>query len=37
MSDHNEVLRSRFGGRPWYRLRMPIGATDRAPRLIPYQ
>ena len=37
MSEHNEVLRSRFGDRPWYRLRLPSGTVDRAPRLIPYQ
>lgn len=37
ISEHNEVLRSRFGDRPWYRLRLPGGATDRAPRLIPYE
>jgi hypothetical protein len=37
MIEHNEVLRSRFGDRPWYRLRLPSGTVDRVPRLIPYQ
>ena len=37
MIEHNEVLRSRFGDRPWYRLRLPAGTVDRVPRLIPYQ
>ncbi len=37
LTGHNEALRSRFGDRPWYRLRLPEGATDRAPRLIPYE
>ncbi len=37
MNEHNEVLRSRFGDRPWYRLRLPSGTVDRVPRLIPYQ
>ena len=37
LTGHNEALRSRFGDRPWYRLRLPEGATDRAPRIIPYQ
>lgn len=37
MIEHNEVLRSRFGDRPWYRLRLPPGSVDRVPRLIPYE
>ena len=37
MVEHNEVLRARFGDRPWYRLRLPSGTVDRVPRLIPYQ
>jgi hypothetical protein len=36
MSEHNEVLRSRFGDRTWYRLRLPADAIDRVPRLTPY-
>ena len=37
MVEHNEVLRSRFGDRTWYRLRLPAGTVDRVPRLIPYE
>jgi hypothetical protein len=36
IGEHNEVLRTRFGDRPWYRLRLPSGTTDRSPRLVPY-
>jgi hypothetical protein len=37
MSEHNEVLRARFGTVPWYRLRLDAGDEDRAPKLIPYR
>lgn len=37
IGEHNEVLRTRFGDRPWYRLRLPSGTADRTPRLVPYQ
>jgi hypothetical protein len=37
MGEHNEVLRARFGDRPWYRLRLDSESADRAPRLIPYR
>jgi len=37
LAEHNEVLRARFGDRPWYRLEQRSGAEDEAPRLVPYQ
>ena len=37
IAEHNEVLRDRFGDRPWYRLEMPAVTEDRSPRLIPYK
>jgi hypothetical protein len=36
LGDHNEVLRSRFGDRPWYRLEVARSANDLVPRLAPY-
>jgi hypothetical protein len=37
LAEHNEVLRARFGDRPWYRLRF-VGATSDAPfELVPYR
>jgi hypothetical protein len=35
--EHNEVLRARFGDRPWYRLEIRVGTGDESPRLVPYQ
>jgi len=35
--EHNEMLRTRFGDRPWYRLEMRVEGTDESPRLVPYQ
>jgi hypothetical protein len=37
LSEHNEVLRARFGDRPWYRLEPPREPGDNVPRLVPYQ
>ena len=37
LSEHNEVLRARFADRAWYRLEVPNGTADRAPRLVPYR
>jgi hypothetical protein len=37
IAEHNEVLRARFGDRPWYRLHLPERSGDRVPRLVPYQ
>lgn len=33
IGEHNEVLRARFGDRPWYRLRLDPGGE---PRVVPY-
>ena len=37
LAEHNEVLRARFGDRPWYRLELDSDAADESPRLVPYQ
>ena len=37
IAEHNEVLRARFGDRPWYRLRLPEAGGERVPRLVPYR
>jgi hypothetical protein len=37
IAERNEVLRSRFADRPWYRLELSDGAADRVPRLVPYR
>jgi hypothetical protein len=37
IAEHNVVLRARFNDRPWYRLYLPEGAANRAPRLLPYK
>ena len=37
LGEHNEVLRGRFGDRPWYRLLLRTGAKDEVPQLVPYQ
>ena len=34
---HNEVLRSRFGSRRWYRFGPRRSATDVLPTIIPYE
>ena len=33
---HNEVLRSRFGDRTWYRLGVRLSSGDSLPTLVPY-
>lgn len=35
LAEHNEVLRTRFADRPWYRLGVPAG--EPLPRLVPYR
>ncbi len=37
LGEHNEVLRGRFGDRPWYRLEVPRGASPAFARLTPYE
>jgi len=37
LAEHNEVLRARFGDRPWYRLEQRSGTGDKSPRLVRYQ
>ena len=37
LGSHNELLRARFGDRPWYRLDVPRGSADNVPRLVPYK
>ena len=36
MGAHNEVLRSRFGNRRWYRYEVPRNRRDTLPILVPY-
>ena len=36
LGEHNEVLRSRFGDRSWYRFGFRLASGDSAPTLIPY-
>jgi hypothetical protein len=36
LSERNEVLRSRFGDRQWYRWEIPRGSRDSVPKLVPY-
>jgi hypothetical protein len=37
LAEHNEVLRARFGDRPWYRLEIRGNSQDASPQLVPYQ
>lgn len=37
IGEHNEVLRARFGDRPWYRLRLDTETEGSAPRMVPYR
>jgi len=37
LGDHNQVLRSRFGDRPWYRLQLRQEGEKLTPQLIPYE
>jgi uncharacterized membrane protein len=37
LAEHNEVLRARFGDRPWYRLDFVEGSADDLPQLVPYK
>jgi len=37
LAEHNEVLRTRFGDRPWYRLEIRGNTQDASPQLVPYQ
>ena len=37
IGEHNEVLRARFGDRPWYRLRLDTEVEGSAPRMVPYR
>lgn len=37
LGEHNEVLRTRFSDRTWYRLGFPKGSLDRVPQLTPYR
>jgi hypothetical protein len=37
LAEHNDVLRTRFADRTWYRLEFPKGTADRVPQLIPYR
>jgi hypothetical protein len=36
MGQHNEVLRSRFGDRKWFRYEVPRNRPDTVPILVPY-
>jgi hypothetical protein len=36
LAERNEVLRSRFGDREWYRWEIPRGSPDSIPKLVPY-
>jgi hypothetical protein len=37
LGEHNQVLRDRFGDRPWYRLQMRRDGEKLTPHLIPYE
>ena len=37
LAEHNEVLRARFGDRPWYRLDLVGGRVGEPPQLVPYK
>ena len=36
LGDHNQVLRGRFGDRPWYRLQLIRDGENLQPQLVPY-
>ena len=37
LGEHNEVLRGRFGDRPWYRIERTVGTSDSSLTLVPYR
>jgi hypothetical protein len=37
LGERNELLRSRFGDRQWFRYEIPAGQPDGAPSLVPYE